>query len=71
MLGNFRGITPSYENPQWRFLQGRGELLANNFDGAIPDPGAPTNEEIAIAGNSGIIIESVNELKGVFNPCKP
>ncbi len=28
-----RGITPSYENPQWRFLQGRGELLANSLDG--------------------------------------
>lgn len=28
-----RGITPSYENPQWRFLQGRGELFANNEDG--------------------------------------
>ncbi|MET0076407.1 MAG: toll/interleukin-1 receptor domain-containing protein [Candidatus Thiodiazotropha lotti] len=28
-----RGITPSYENPQWRFLQGCGELLANNEDG--------------------------------------
>jgi hypothetical protein len=28
-----RGVTPSYENPQWRFLQGRGELLANNIDG--------------------------------------
>lgn len=28
-----RGITPSYENPQWRFLQGRGELVANKVDG--------------------------------------
>lgn len=28
-----RGVTPSYENPQWRFLQGRGELLVNNIDG--------------------------------------
>lgn len=28
-----RGISPSYENPQWRFLQGCGELLANNEDG--------------------------------------
>jgi hypothetical protein len=28
-----RGIAPSYENPQWRFLQGRGELFANNEDG--------------------------------------
>lgn len=28
-----RGVTPSYENPQWRFLQGRGELLANSVDG--------------------------------------
>jgi len=28
-----RGITPIYENPQWRFLQGCGELLANKRDG--------------------------------------
>ena len=28
-----RGVNPSYENPQWRFLQGCGELLANNEDG--------------------------------------
>ena len=28
-----RGVTPSYENPQWRFLQGRGELLANSVNG--------------------------------------
>jgi hypothetical protein len=28
-----RGIVPSYENPQWRFLQGRGELYANTEDG--------------------------------------
>lgn len=28
-----RGVTPSYENPQWRFLQRQGELLANNVDG--------------------------------------
>ena len=28
-----RGVTPSYENPQWRFLQGRGELFANRQDG--------------------------------------
>ena len=28
-----RGVTPSYENPQWRFLQGRGELLANSDTG--------------------------------------
>jgi hypothetical protein len=28
-----RGIVPSYENPQWRFLQGRGELYANKEDG--------------------------------------
>lgn len=28
-----RGIAPSYENPQWRFLQGRGELYANREDG--------------------------------------
>jgi len=28
-----RGITPIYGNPQWRFLQGCGELLANQEDG--------------------------------------
>ena len=28
-----RGVSPSYENPQWRFLQGRGELFANTADG--------------------------------------
>jgi hypothetical protein len=28
-----RGVAPSYENPQWRFLQGRGELYANSEDG--------------------------------------
>lgn len=28
-----RGISPIYENPQWRFLQGRGELVLNNEDG--------------------------------------
>ena len=28
-----RGVAPSYENPQWRFLQGRGELLSNTIDG--------------------------------------
>lgn len=27
------GVTPCYENPQWRFLQGRGELLVNSTDG--------------------------------------
>jgi hypothetical protein len=27
------GIVPVYENPQWRFLQGKGELLANSEDG--------------------------------------
>lgn len=27
------GIIPSYENPQWRFLQGKGELLANSENG--------------------------------------
>ncbi len=27
------GVTPSYENPQWRFLQGRGELFVNSTDG--------------------------------------
>ena len=28
-----RGISPIYENPQWRFLQGCGELCANSEDG--------------------------------------
>ena len=28
-----RGISPSYEDPQWRFLQGCGELYANREDG--------------------------------------
>lgn len=28
------GVNPSYENPQWRFLQGRGELYLNNRDGS-------------------------------------
>ena len=28
-----RGISPSWENPQWRFLQGCGELLVNKDDG--------------------------------------
>jgi len=28
-----RGVTPIYENPQWRFLQGCGELIANTEDG--------------------------------------
>lgn len=28
-----RGIAPSYENPQWRFLQGRGELYSNTEAG--------------------------------------
>lgn len=28
-----RGISPSYENPQWRFLQGCGELFANKESG--------------------------------------
>lgn len=28
-----RGVAPPYENPQWRFLQGRGELYANTTDG--------------------------------------
>lgn len=28
-----RGVNPSYENPQWRFLQGCGELLINNENG--------------------------------------
>lgn len=28
-----RGISPCYENPQWRFLQGRGELFANTANG--------------------------------------
>jgi hypothetical protein len=27
------GVDPSYENPQWRFLQGRGELCLNNRGG--------------------------------------
>jgi hypothetical protein len=27
------GIVPIWENPQWRFLQGQGELLANSEDG--------------------------------------
>lgn len=30
-----RGISPSYENPQWRFLQGCGELYANREDGGV------------------------------------
>ncbi len=28
-----RGISPGYENPQWRFLQGCGELFFNKEDG--------------------------------------
>ncbi|MGN7875925.1 toll/interleukin-1 receptor domain-containing protein [Roseateles sp. 22389] len=28
------GVNPSYEDPQWRFLQGRGELYANHSDGS-------------------------------------
>jgi TIR domain len=28
-----RGVSPSYENPQWRFLKGCGELCANSEDG--------------------------------------
>lgn len=28
-----RGISPSYENPQWRFLQGSGELKENTESG--------------------------------------
>jgi hypothetical protein len=28
-----RGISPSYEDPQWRFLQGCGELYVNREDG--------------------------------------
>lgn len=28
-----RGVSPIYENPQWRFLKGCGELLVNNEDG--------------------------------------
>lgn len=28
-----RGISPIYENPQWRFLQGCGELVANTQEG--------------------------------------
>ncbi|MHA4870812.1 toll/interleukin-1 receptor domain-containing protein [Duganella sp. PWIR1] len=27
------GIAPIWENPQWRFLQGKGELLRNSEDG--------------------------------------
>lgn len=27
------GVDPSYENPQWRFLQGRGELYINTRNG--------------------------------------
>ena len=27
------GVDPSYENPQWRFLQGRGELYVNTRNG--------------------------------------
>jgi hypothetical protein len=27
------GVDPSYESPQWRFLQGRGELYMNNRGG--------------------------------------
>lgn len=27
------GVAPSYENPQWRFLQGQGELFANSEKG--------------------------------------
>ncbi|WP_375575543.1 toll/interleukin-1 receptor domain-containing protein [Paracidovorax oryzae] len=27
------GVDPSYENPQWRFLQGRGELYVNSRRG--------------------------------------
>ncbi|SDH89798.1 toll/interleukin-1 receptor domain-containing protein [Janthinobacterium sp. YR213] len=27
------GVSPSYENPQWRFLQGQGELFANTDRG--------------------------------------
>ncbi len=27
------GVIPIYENPQWRFLQGQGELLANSENG--------------------------------------
>jgi hypothetical protein len=30
-----RGISPSYENSQWRFLQGCGELYVNNKDGGV------------------------------------
>lgn len=29
-----RGVAPIYEDPEWRFLQGRGELLANNRNGS-------------------------------------
>jgi len=28
-----RGVAPSYEDPQWRFLQGRAELLVNSAGG--------------------------------------
>lgn len=28
-----RGVSPSYEDPQWRFLQGCGELFLNKDDG--------------------------------------
>ena len=28
-----RGVSPSYENPHWRFLQGCGELNVNSEDG--------------------------------------
>lgn len=27
------GVNPSYENPQYRFLMGKGELFMNNQDG--------------------------------------
>lgn len=27
------GVAPSYESPQWRFLQGKGELLVNSESG--------------------------------------
>lgn len=30
-----RGISPGYEDPQWRFLQGCGELLLNKEDGGV------------------------------------
>ncbi len=29
-----RGVSPSWESPYWRFLQGRGELNANSVDGS-------------------------------------